>query len=104
MLLPLLLLLPPPRPCLRAAAARARLLLLVARLPTLPQRAGDGGRRGASPASCSLGITCRCHPPHFLPCSVLGMVDGAVLLVDANEGPLSQTKFVVEKAIRRGLR
>ncbi|EFN51124.1 hypothetical protein CHLNCDRAFT_141310 [Chlorella variabilis] len=35
---------------------------------------------------------------------VLGMVDGAVLLVDANEGPLSQTKFVVEKALRRGLR
>jgi hypothetical protein len=25
-------------------------------------------------------------------CRVLGMVDGAVLLVDANEGPLSQTK------------
>lgn len=36
--------------------------------------------------------------------SVLGMVDGAVLLVDATEGPLSQTKFVVEKALRRGLR
>ncbi|KAI7835237.1 hypothetical protein COHA_010861, partial [Chlorella ohadii] len=35
---------------------------------------------------------------------VLGMVDGAVLLVDANEGPLSQTKFVVEKALKRGLR
>jgi GTP-binding protein len=32
------------------------------------------------------------------------MVDGAVLLVDACEGPLSQTKFVVEKAIKRGLR
>ena len=31
------------------------------------------------------------------------MVDGAVLLVDATEGPLSQTKFVVEKALRRGL-
>ncbi|KAL6785388.1 EFG7 [Auxenochlorella protothecoides x Auxenochlorella symbiontica] len=35
---------------------------------------------------------------------VLGMVDGAVLLVDATEGPLSQTKFVVEKALQRGLR
>ncbi|KAI3431850.1 hypothetical protein D9Q98_010602 [Chlorella vulgaris] len=35
---------------------------------------------------------------------VLGMVDGAVLLVDANEGPLSQTKFVVEKALKRGLK
>ena len=35
---------------------------------------------------------------------VLGMVDGALLLVDANEGPLSQTKFVVEKALKHGLR
>jgi translation elongation factor EF-G len=32
------------------------------------------------------------------------MVDGAVLLVDANEGPLSQTKFVLAKALRAGLR
>ncbi len=32
------------------------------------------------------------------------MVDGAVLLVDANEGPLSQTKFVLGKALRAGLR
>ena len=38
------------------------------------------------------------------PCRILGMVDGALLLVDANEGPLSQTKFVVEKALRHGLR
>ena len=35
---------------------------------------------------------------------ILGMVDGAVLLVDANEGPLSQTKFVLAKALRAGLR
>ena len=35
---------------------------------------------------------------------VLGMVDGAVLLVDAAEGPLAQTKFVVGKAVARGLR
>jgi GTP-binding protein len=34
---------------------------------------------------------------------VLSMVDGAVLLVDALEGPLAQTKFVVSKALARGL-
>jgi GTP-binding protein len=32
------------------------------------------------------------------------MVDGAILLVDACEGPLPQTKFVVSKALRQGLR
>ena len=32
------------------------------------------------------------------------MVDGALLLVDANDGPLSQTKFVLEKALKRGLK
>ena len=32
------------------------------------------------------------------------MVDGALLLVDANEGPLSQTKFVLEKALKQGLK
>jgi GTP-binding protein len=35
---------------------------------------------------------------------ILNMVDGAVLLVDASEGPLPQTKFVVSKALRMGLR
>lgn len=35
---------------------------------------------------------------------VLGMADGAVLLVDAAEGPLPQTKFVLKKAISLGLR
>ena len=40
----------------------------------------------------------------LLHCRILGMVDGAVLLVDANEGPLQQTKFVVEKALRAGIR
>ena len=35
---------------------------------------------------------------------ILDMVDGAVVLVDAAEGPLPQTKFVVSKALRRGLR
>ncbi|KAI8473301.1 MAG: elongation factor-like protein [Monoraphidium minutum] len=34
---------------------------------------------------------------------VLSMVDGAVLLVDAVEGPLAQTKFVLQKALARGL-
>lgn len=31
------------------------------------------------------------------------MVDGAVLLVDAVEGPLAQTKFVLAKALSQGL-
>jgi len=33
----------------------------------------------------------------------LRMVDGAVLLVDAQEGPMPQTKFVLKKAIQLGL-
>lgn len=32
------------------------------------------------------------------------MVDGAVLLVDATEGPLAQTKFVLEKALKKGIK
>lgn len=35
---------------------------------------------------------------------VLRMVDGALLLVDAFEGPMAQTKFVLRKALERGLR
>src|SRR5215216_472892 len=35
---------------------------------------------------------------------ILGMVDGAIVLVDAAEGPLPQTKFVVSKALKVGLR
>lgn len=35
---------------------------------------------------------------------VVGMVEGAVLLVDAGEGPLAQTKFVLAKALKYGLR
>lgn len=32
------------------------------------------------------------------------MVDGALLVVDANEGALSQTKFVLGKALKNNLR
>ncbi len=35
---------------------------------------------------------------------ILGMVDGALVLVDAAEGVLPQTKFVVQKALARNLR
>jgi GTP-binding protein len=34
---------------------------------------------------------------------ILNMVDGAIVLVDAAEGPLPQTKFVVSKALKQGL-
>ena len=34
---------------------------------------------------------------------ILNMVDGAIVLVDASEGPLPQTKFVVSKALQQGL-
>ena len=34
---------------------------------------------------------------------VLSMVDGAILLVDAAEGPMPQTKFVLGKALAQGL-
>ena len=34
---------------------------------------------------------------------ILNMVDGALVLVDAAEGPLPQTKFVVSKALKVGL-
>ncbi|HEX4922898.1 MAG TPA: translational GTPase TypA, partial [Bdellovibrionales bacterium] len=33
---------------------------------------------------------------------ILGMVDGALLLVDAAEGPLPQTRFVLQKALAQG--
>ena len=35
---------------------------------------------------------------------ILYMVDGALVLVDAAEGPLPQTKFVVSKALKMGLK
>ena len=35
---------------------------------------------------------------------VLGMVDGVLLLVDAVEGPMPQTRFVTKKALALGLR
>jgi len=34
---------------------------------------------------------------------ILSMVDGALLLVDAVEGPMPQTRFVTQKALARGL-
>src|SRR5579863_5064213 len=35
---------------------------------------------------------------------ILSMVDGVLVLVDAAEGPMPQTKFVVAKALARGLK
>jgi GTP-binding protein len=35
---------------------------------------------------------------------ILNMVDGAIVLVDAAEGPMPQTKFVVSKAMKVGLK
>jgi GTP-binding protein len=35
---------------------------------------------------------------------ILNMVDGAALLVDAAEGPMPQTKFVLQKALKLGLK
>jgi len=35
---------------------------------------------------------------------VLGMVEAALLLVDASEGPLPQTRFVLDKAMKAGLK
>jgi GTP-binding protein len=35
---------------------------------------------------------------------ILNMVDGVIVLVDAAEGPMPQTKFVVSKALKLGLR
>jgi GTP-binding protein len=34
---------------------------------------------------------------------ILNMVDGAIVLVDASEGPMPQTKFVLSKALRLGI-
>src|SRR6188472_4188350 len=35
---------------------------------------------------------------------IISMVDGVVILVDAAEGPMPQTKFVLGKALAQGLR
>jgi len=35
---------------------------------------------------------------------ILDMVDGAILLVDASEGPLPQTRFVLEKALEKDIK
>ncbi len=36
--------------------------------------------------------------------SILSMVDGALLVVDAHEGPMPQTRYVLQKALQAGLR
>jgi GTP-binding protein len=35
---------------------------------------------------------------------ILGMVDGCLLIVDAGEGPMPQTRFVLRKALEKGLK
>lgn len=35
---------------------------------------------------------------------IMSMVDGVCLVVDASDGPMTQTKFVLNKALRRGIR
>ena len=35
---------------------------------------------------------------------IMNMVDGVLLLVDASEGPMPQTRFVLQKALKTGLR
>ena len=35
---------------------------------------------------------------------ILSMVDGLALIVDATEGPMTQTRFVLSKALARGLK
>ena len=35
---------------------------------------------------------------------ILNMVDGVIILVDAAEGPMPQTKFVLQKALKLGLK
>ncbi|PSR20272.1 MAG: translational GTPase TypA [Sulfobacillus acidophilus] len=35
---------------------------------------------------------------------ILSMVDGALLVVDAHEGPMPQTRYVLQKALKAGLR
>lgn len=35
---------------------------------------------------------------------ILSMVDGVALVVDATEGPMTQTRFVLSKALSRGLK
>lgn len=35
---------------------------------------------------------------------ILSMVDGVALVVDATDGPMTQTRFVLSKALGRGLK
>jgi hypothetical protein len=46
-------------------------------------------------------ISSKAYPA--LLCRILGMVDGCVLVVDVTEGPMAQTRFVLSKALAKGL-
>lgn len=35
---------------------------------------------------------------------IMSMVDGIILVVDASEGPMTQTRFVLSKALKQNLR
>ncbi|KAI8850758.1 hypothetical protein BC829DRAFT_388809 [Chytridium lagenaria] len=48
--------------------------------------------------------TCITYKGHRINIRVLSMVDGVILVVCATEGPMTQTRFVLGKALSRGLK